>query len=174
MVHAISVYQSRRLPPGHRAAIREIFLRRRIEYTSHEAAQLLRLTLGDFLGWFDTGLLRAERRKKRKQFGGRRPALMAWNELASIAMLRWTPMEIYDALGKDAAATLPRLLRPVELRGVRLPEYQLRLLEVLAQREGVSIEEYVYMSLLSLETAMSSEESERLIPGLRDALMFPS
>ena len=171
MLHAIGVHQ---LPPTHRAAIREIFLRRRIEYSAREAAQLLRLTLGDFLGWLDTDLLHVERRRKRKQLGGRRHALVTWNELASVAMLRWTPMEIHDALGKDATTTLPHLLWPVELRGVRLPEYQLRLLEVLAQREGVSIEEYVYTSLLGLETAMSSEESERLIPGLRDALTFPS
>jgi hypothetical protein len=115
-----------------------------------------------------------ERRKRRKQLGGRRNALATWKELASAAMLRWTVMEIHDALGKEADTTLPRLLRPVEVKGVRLPEYQIRLLETLAQRDGVSVEAYLYTSLLALETAASAEEIERLLPGFREAVTFPS
>ena len=174
MLHAIGVQNTRPLPPTHREAIREVFLRRRVEYTTHDAAQLLRMTLGDFLAWIDCGTLHVQRRKKRKQLGGRRHALETWQELASVAMLRWTPMEIHDALGKEADTTLPRLLRPVELKNVRLTEYQFRLLELLARQEGVSIEAYVYTSLLGLETTLGAEEAERLIPGLHDALTFPS
>ena len=99
---------------------------------------------------------------------------MTWQELASAAMLRWTPVQIHVALGEHANSILPSLFRPVELKGVRLPAYQLRLLEVLAQRENVSVEEYLYTALLGLETAISAEESEQLIPGLHDALTFPS
>jgi len=98
---------------------------------------------------------------------------MTWQELASAAMLRWTVMQIHDALGKDANATLPSLLRPVELKGLRLPTYQLRLLEVLAQRDGVSVEEYLHMALLGLETAASAQEIEELVPGIAAALAYP-
>ena len=87
-------------------------------------------------------------------------------------MLRWTPMDIYDALGKEAATTLPRLLRPVELKGVRVPEYLVRLIEYLAQRERVTVEEYVYTKLLALEADVSPDEIEQL-PGVREAISYP-
>jgi hypothetical protein len=164
----------RPLPPTHRAAIREIFLRRRVEYTTNEAAQLLRLTLGNVIAAIESGTLHVQRRKKRKQLGGRRHALVTWEELASAAMLRWTPMEIHDALGKEANTTLPRLLRPVNLNGVRLPEYLVRLLEILAERQGMTVEAYLYTSLLALETAMNAEEIEQLLPGFREAINYPS
>ncbi len=169
----MSVSAPRPLPPSHRIAIREIFLRRRHEYTTRDAARLLRLTLGDLLAWIDSGALHVERRRKRRQLGGRRHAMVAWSELASAAMLRWSVVEIHDALGKDASGVLPRLLRPVELKSVRLPEYQIRLLETLAQRAGVTLEGYVYTALLSLETAASPEAIERVLPGFREAMSFP-
>ncbi len=169
-----SVSTRRPLHPTHRAAIREIFLRRRIEYTTQEAASLLRLSILTLADAIHGGALHVENRRKRKRLGGRRYPLMTWQELASAAMLRWTPMQIHDALREHANSILPSLFRPVELKGVRLPAYQLRLLEVLAQRENVSVEEYLYTALLGLETAISSEESEQLIPGLHDALTFPS
>lgn len=162
------------LPPTHREAIRSIFLRRRPEYTAHEAAQLLRLNLGEFLASRENGILAVEVRRKRKQLGGPRHAMVSWNELASAAMLRWTVMQIHDALGRDAHGAIPRLLHPVELKGVRLPEYLIRLLETLAQNAGVTVEAYVYTALLSLETTTSTAEAERLVPGFTEAIRFPN
>ena len=144
-----------------------------MEYTTREAANLLRLTLGDFLRYLDTGILRVERRKKRKQLGGRGQALVTWKELASAAMLRWTVMEVHDALGEAANITLPRLLRPLELKGVRLPEYLLRLLEQIAERQRVTVEEYVYTCLLAVETEMCPDVMEQLLPGFKEAINFP-
>ena len=164
---------NRSLPPTHREAIREIFLRRRIEYTTQQAAQLLRLSVGEFYAWIDRGVLHVERRRKRRQLGGRRNALVTWKELASVAMLRWTPMEIHDALGKEAATTLPRLLRPVEFKGVRLPEYLIRLIEHRAQRERVTVEAFVYTTLLALEAEVDSDEIAQL-PGVKEAISFPN
>lgn len=161
------------LGPAHREAIREIFLRRRFEYSAREAARLLRLTLGEFLAWQEVGQLNVVRRRKRKQLGGPRHPMVSWQELASAAMLRWTVMEIHDALGKDADRVMPRLLRPSELKAVRLPEYQLRLLEELARRAGVTVEEYLYEALLDLETSHPAEEIEKLLPGFTDAMKFP-
>lgn len=163
-----------KLPSTHRSAIREIFLRRRSEYTTPEAAQLLRMTHDDFLAWRTAGVLDVEARGRRRQLGDERRAVMRWNELASAAMLRWTVMEIHDALGDDAARVLPRLLRPVELQSVRLPEYQRRLLDVLARKERITVEGYLYTALLGLETAASPAEIERMLPGFTEAIQFPN
>jgi hypothetical protein len=43
------------LPPTHREANREIFLKRRAEYATYEAAQLLRLGLGEMLSLIENG-----------------------------------------------------------------------------------------------------------------------
>ena len=157
----------------HRAAIRELFLHRRTEYTTQQAANLLRLNVGEVLALIDAGSLHANVKRKRRQLGGRKRALITWHELASAAMLRWTVMQINDALGERARNVLPRLLWPVELESVRLPEYQVRLITVLAEHEGVSFEEFVHNALLHVETAKTPEEMERLVPCIRDALAFP-
>lgn len=170
----MSVKSARPLSPAHRAAIREIFLRRRAEYTPQQLATLLRLNLGEVLTLIDRGILHAEVRRKRRQLGGLRRSLIAWNEVASYAMIRWTVMQIHDALGKDAAAVLPSLLRPVEIRSIRLPEYMVRLLEALAARGGVSLEEFIYSSLLHLETTGTAAEIESMVPGYSEAMEFPA
>jgi hypothetical protein len=162
-----------RLAPTHREAIREIFLRRRFEYTTHEVARLLRLNVGEVLALINAGTLAAEERRKRKQLGGPRHALIEWKELASAAMLRWTVVEIHDALGSEANRVLPRLLRPVTLKSLRLPEYQVRLIETLAQDAGVTLEEFVYGALLNLEVAGNPEDIEKLLPGFKEAMQFP-
>jgi hypothetical protein len=162
------------LPPTHREAIRAIFLRRRAEYTTQEAAQLLRMTLGDFLALISKGILDVEVRRKKRQLGGPRHTLIPWKELAAAAMLRWTVMQIHDALGKDATDVLPRLLQPVELKSVRLPRYQVELIERLAKDAGISVEEYVYTALLGVETAQSHAAIERVLPGFTDAIQFPN
>lgn len=161
------------LPPTHREAIREIFLKRRAEYTTSQAANLLRIGLGELLGLIENGTLHADVKRKRRQLGGPRHALMPWSELASAAMLRWTVLQIHDALGSAANDVLPRLFRPAELKAVRLPEYQLRLLETLAQNAGVSLEEYIYSALLVVEVAAEPEVMEKLLPGFTEAIRFP-
>jgi hypothetical protein len=161
------------LPGTHREAIREIFLKRRAEYTTWEAAQLLRLGLGEMLALIESKTLHADVKRKRRQLGGARQALMPWSELASAAMLRWTIVQIHDALGSDANRVLPSLFRPVELKKVRLPEYQLRLLETLAQNAGMGLDEYIYGALLGLEVAADPETMEKLLPGFNEAIRFP-
>ena len=138
-----------------------------------EAASLLRLNLGEALAWVESGQLHVEHRRKRRQLGGPRQAMVKWNDLASAALLRWNVMQVHEALGHEANRVLPRLLRPVELKALRLPEYQVRLLETLAQDQGVSVDEYVYEALLHLETAGNPEELEKLLPGFREAMEFP-
>lgn len=174
MVHAIGVTEPRRLPPTHREAIRALFLQRKREYTAHEAAQLLRLTLGEFHHLVTTGAIEVERRRKRRQLGGPRHLLVSWQEVASAALVRWTVVQIHDALGKDARRVLPPLLRPMQLQPARLPAYQVRLLEALATHRGVTVEEFLYTSLLALETTYTVDEIERLLPGFKEAMAFPN
>jgi hypothetical protein len=161
------------LPESHRAAIRAIFLRRKGEYTAHEAAQLLRLSVVQMVALVEKGTLHADLKRKRKQLGGPRQALVSWHELASAAMLRWSVLQIHDALGNRADEVLPRLFRPAELKNVRLPEYQLLLLEALANDAGVTLEDYVYSTLLSLEVAADPDVMEKLLPGFNEAIRFP-
>lgn len=174
MVHAIGVTHARRLPPTHREAIRALFLRRKVEYTTHEAAQLLRVTLGEFHQLVATGIVEVESRRKRRQLGGRRHVLVSWQEVASAALLRWTVVQIHDALGKEANSVLPPLLRPMQLQPMRLPAYQVRLLETLATDRGVTVEEFLYSSLLALETEHEPDEIENLLPGFKEAMAFPN
>jgi hypothetical protein len=103
------------MPPPrstHRKAIRAIFLQRRAEYTTREAANLLRIGLGELLAWTENGRLHVEFKRKKRQLGGPRHSMVPWKELASAAMLRWTVVQIHDALGGEANGILPRLCRP--------------------------------------------------------------
>jgi hypothetical protein len=163
----------RPLHPSHREAIREIFILRRPEYTTWQAAQLLRINVGEVLALIDRGTLYADVKRKRGQLGGPRHALIPWQELASIALLRWTVVQIHDALGQDADSVLPPLLRPAELKAVRLPEYLIRLLETLAHGAKVSLEEYIYSVLLGLEVTADPDAMEKLLPGFKAAIRFP-
>jgi hypothetical protein len=138
-----------------------------------EAADLLRLNMGEALRWVEDGQLHAVFRKKRKQLGGARQAMVTWNDLASAALLRWNVMQVHEALGAEANRVLPRLLRPVEMKSLRLPEYLVRLLETLAQDEGVSLDEYVFTMLMDLESYADPDEMERLLPGFKEAIQFP-
>jgi hypothetical protein len=89
-------------------------------------------------------------------------------------MLRWTVVQIHDALGSEANGVLPSLFRPAELKAVRLPEYQLRLLETLAQNAGVSLEQYISSALQGIEVAADPETMEKLLPGFTEAINFPN
>lgn len=162
------------LPPSHRDAIRAIFLKRRREYTSREAASLLRLTLCDYIAWIESGTLDVQLRLKHRQLGGFRRAMVSWEELASAALLRWNVMQIHEALGDRAKDVMPKLLRPAELKAVRLPEYQVRLLETLARRARVTLDEYLFTALLDLEVAGDPDEIEMLLPGFKEAMAFPN
>jgi hypothetical protein len=121
----------------------------------------------------ESGEVEVQVRRKRQQLGGKRQRLVMWNELAAAALVRWNVMQVHDALGNDANRVLPRLLRPVELKRLRLPEYQVRLLETLAQDTGVTVEEYLFNALLSLEGLGTPDEIEVLLPGYKEAMEFP-
>lgn len=161
------------LPISEREAIRELFLKRRREYSMKDAARLLGLTMSDAIAWVKGGSLHVERRRGRKQLGGISKEFVTWKDLASAALLRWTVMQIHDALADEANHVLPPLLRPVELVGIQLPAYQVKLLQMLANRAGVMMDEFIHEALLSVEVECSIEDFEQMLPGFTEAITFP-
>ena len=95
----------------------------------------------------------------------------AWRQVACIALQRWTLADIHDALRDDAATVLPPLLalRPVT---IRLPEYVLRALELIASDHGQTLDDCLYGELIDFAGAMCSHVAQR-IPGYRAAYFFP-
>jgi hypothetical protein len=95
----------------------------------------------------------------------------AWRQAACVAMQRWTLAEIQDALGDDATTVLPPLLA---LRAVtlRLPEYIVRALEVVADSDGTTIDHALYGELIDF-AGTRTDQMERRIPGYQRAYLFP-
>lgn len=160
----------RPLPPTQREAIRDLFLHRQRVYTTAQAATVLRLTVTDIEEMIEDGKIQAEYRKKNRQLGGRRQLMIRWTDLVRATMRHWTAVQVHDALGDRAKDWLPRLLWPEELN-VRLPLYQVRLLEALAQDSGVTLESYLHRYLGNLAT--SPAQAERLVPDFNKAVAFP-
>jgi hypothetical protein len=95
----------------------------------------------------------------------------AWRQAACIAMQRWTLAEIQDALGSDAAAVLPPLLA-LRAVTVRLPEYIVRALESIAEKERTTLDAALHSELIEL-AGTHLTRLEGTIPGYREAYFFP-
>ena len=96
-----------------------------------------------------------------------------WREpdVAYLALRTWPLERIFTSLGEEAAACLPELLRPATLTAV-VPAYQVRMLEVLAERRRLDVSTFLQLHLLGL----ASDESPLLdacIPGFLRAFQFP-
>ena len=162
----------RRLHDSDREAIVAIFLQRRIEYTVADAAQLLRVNIGDVMREIEQGTIAAELRRKRRQLGGPRHALMPWSELAAAAMRKWGLHRINAALGERAPEVIPELLLLTDL-SVALPEYQVRVLGALARKRGESVSECLSRTLSGMFAMMPPASIDALVPGATEAAVFP-
>jgi len=149
--------------PDQRSSIRQIFLNPIESYSLTEVAQLT--------GWSPAALRRDVRRGLRDACKSRGSWRFTWRQLVSLAMEQWTLAEIHSALGKDAGRVLPPLLalRPIT---VRLPEFVLRALEILAADRGTTFDHYLYGELLDFASTASMRVGLRL-PGYRRAYLFP-
>jgi hypothetical protein len=144
--------------------IRAVFLERRDRYSLCDAANLLGLPY-----------LRLRADIEAQEYDATPTAdgyVLTWAQLAYIAVVRWELEAIYAALGDDAERVLPPLLRVREVTAA-LPEYMVRLLQMLAAEQHMSLSEYLRWQLLNLAQCANSTEIEKLIPGFRAALMFP-
>jgi len=96
---------------------------------------------------------------------------LTWRQLAILAFEQWTLAEIFDALGDDAAGVLPPLLA-LRTVTVRLPEYVLRALEMIAENRGTTLDHYLYWELIDFAGSPPLDVARR-IPGYRKAYLYP-
>lgn len=143
--------------------IRAIFLHHESRVTIAEAAGLL--------GWSRAEMNAAIRNGEIEvveMCSGRRIEL---RELAAYALQRWPLTAIEEALGRDATLVLPPALRTRKLT-VRLPQYQIGALKVLADDGRESVDAMLTRMFEEL-TDLNQQRLSRLIPGLAEAVAWP-
>ena len=92
-------------------------------------------------------------------------------ELATYALQQWPLTAIEEALARDATLILPAALRTRKLT-VRLPEYQIGALRVLADDGRESVDAMLTRMFEEL-TDLHQERLSWLIPGLAEAIAWP-
>lgn len=143
--------------------IRTIFLHHESRVTIADAAGML--------GWSRAELNRAIRNGELEVVetcSGKRIDL---RELAAYALQQWPLTAIEEALGRDATLILPAALRTRKLT-VRLPQYQIGALQVLADDGRESVDAMLTRMFEEL-TDLNQERLARLIPGLAEAIAWP-
>lgn len=78
---------------------------------------------------------------------------------------------IEQALGSDVASVMPEIVRLAELR-VQIPRYEVVMLARLAERENVTVDEYLSRYLLDLAGA-EVEWLSTSIPQFAEAMRWP-
>ena len=143
--------------------IRTIFLHHESRVTIAEAAGML--------GWSRAEMNRAIRNGEIEVVvtcSGKRIEL---RELAAYALQQWPLTAIEEALGRDAMLILPPALRTRKLT-VRLPQYQIGALQVLAD-DGRESVDAMLMRMFEELADLNQERLSRLIPGLAEAIAWP-
>jgi len=104
--------------------------------------------------------------------------VLPWDDVAQLALRRWTPRMIDGALDIVHRDTVPRLNRVRQIQ-VQLPLYQIRLLHVLAEqrragfRGRLNASDVLEHELLEVALSADADEIEAEIPGFRAALQYP-
>lgn len=154
-----------------RALIRELFIERVPLYSFADALRLTRTTPPEADAAIAAGGIATD------TFGEQ--LVISWDDVAKLALDRWTPRMINGALGStDRLAVIP-LLNRVQQIEVFLPVYQIRLLHYLAEiergqfRARLNASDVLERHLLDLASAVNADELELAIPGYRAALHYP-
>ena len=92
-------------------------------------------------------------------------------ELMAKALELWSQEDIEEALGGDAAGVIPEAVRLMELR-VRLPRYQVAMLEYVAGRDRASVSGWLARELDGVASA-HAEELSSAVNGFAAALGWP-
>ena len=145
-----------------REAIRHLFLDKREHYTISEAAALLGWTRAELAAEVGASELRRVNDT----------SLVSWHAVAVIACTQWSYESIEEALGPAASSVLPPLLLLEELR-VRIPRYQIVVINTAARNQNTTINSFLARYLLDLSTI----EAPSLIgsmSGFREAFMWPA
>ena len=128
-----------------------------------EAAELLGCSQSELTTAVEAGELEA----KRTCSGYR----IACQEIVAVIAARYPQSVIGQALGGEVDSVMPEIVRPAELR-VAIPRYEIVMLAKLAERDRVSVDEYLSRHLLDL----AGSEIEWLntnIPQFAEAMRWP-
>jgi hypothetical protein len=153
-----------------RALIRELYVKRIPLYSFADALRLTRSTQAEIDTAIGIGAITTE------MFGGQ--LVVPWDDVAKLALDRWTPRMVSGALGSVGRFSVP-LLNRVQQIEVFLPVYQIRLLHYLAEMERgqfrarLNASDVLEQHLLDLAGAVNVDELELAIPGFRAALHYP-
>jgi len=153
-----------------RALIRELFVDRKAQYSVDDARRLTRSAEADIAAAIDDGEI-----EPLDTDGG---LLFSWDDVALLALRRWTPRMVDGALDVIHRDTVPRLNRVRQIQ-VQLPLYQIRLLHVLAEtrragfRGRLNASDILEHELLEVALSADAAEIEMEIPGFRSALQYP-
>jgi hypothetical protein len=165
--------RSTKTPKGvtDRALIRELFIERVPLYSFADALRLTRTAQAEVDAAIAAGGITTE------TFSGR--LVIPWDDVAGLALDRWTPRMIDGALGSTDRLSVVPLLNRVQQIEVFLPVYQIRLLHYLAGiereqfRARLNASDVLERHLLDLASAVNRDELELAIPGFRAALDYP-
>ena len=149
-----------------------LFAERRDFYSVEEVCELAQLTPDRLHQAIADGTV---------ELAARGPStLIAWEELVSLVLRRWTPRQIAEVLRRAGhAEALPPLNRFHTIT-IELPVYQLRLLHYLAEQRRKPLAPPLTASdVLEYElSALAFEEDlaaiDRVIPGFAAAANYPS
>jgi hypothetical protein len=154
-----------------RALIRELFTQRVPLYLLADVLRLARMTQAELDAAVAGGVIVTE------TFAGQ--LVTPWDDVARLALDRWTPRMINGALGSvDRTRVIP-LLNRVQQIEVFLPVYQIRLLHYLAEMERgnfrarLNASDVLERHLLDLASSVNADVLELAIPGFRAALDYP-
>ncbi len=143
--------------------IRTIFLHQRPHVTIAEATVLLGWSRGEMSRAIAGGEVEVSSTPAGKYIGR--------EELMATALDIWSPEEIEEALGADADGVLPEALRLMDLH-VRVPRYQVAMLEYLAERDRTSVNGVLARGLVVM-ASVDTDELSRAVHGFADALAWP-
>jgi hypothetical protein len=153
-----------------RELIRELFVKRKPEYSLDDALRLTRSAEAEVSAAIDAGEIEPLRNAD--------GFLLSWDDVAALALRRWTPRMIDGALDVAHRDAVPRLNRVRQIQ-VQLPLYQIRLLHVLAEqrragfRGRLNASDVLEHELLEAALSADADEIEAEIPGFRAALQYP-
>jgi excisionase family DNA binding protein len=148
---------------GIREHVREVFLAPQAVYEVSEAAELLGWSMAEIRAAIANGELEAT-----VMGAGQR---IVWREVAAMMTAQYPQAMIEEALGLEAQAVMPELVRLSELR-VAIPRYEVVMLGRLAEREQITIDEFLSRHLLDLAGA-ESEWLAAAIPEFSEAMRWP-
>ena len=143
--------------------IRTIFLHKRLHVSIGEATVLLGWSRGEMSRAIAAGEVEVTSTAVRKWL---------WREeLMAKALELWSMEVIEEALGAEAEGVLPEAVRLVDLH-VRLPRYQVAMLEHFAERDRTTVSAVLTREMDGVASA-NADELSSAVAGFAEALAWP-